>query len=63
VFNCHDRSGLAVCVLKGLSNSIDYTFIGHTKQKARKSVSFKKSKTEKQTQTSDEDFTHEESFV
>jgi hypothetical protein len=55
VFNCHDRSGLALCVLKGLSNSIDYTFIGHTKQKTRKSGSFKKSKTEEQTQTSDED--------
>jgi hypothetical protein len=51
----HDRSGLTVCVLKGLSNSIEYTFIGHTKQKARKSGSFKKSKTEEQAQISDED--------
>jgi hypothetical protein len=55
VCNCHHRSGLAVCVLKGLSNSIDYTFIGHTTEKARKSGSFKKSKTEEQTKASNED--------
>ncbi len=55
MFNCHDRSGLALCVLKGLSNSIEYILIGHTKEKARKSGSFKKSKTEEQMQTSDED--------
>jgi len=37
--------------------------MGHTKQKAPKSGSFKKSKTEEQSQTSDEDFTDEESIV
>ncbi len=46
LFNCHDRSGLAVCVLKGLSNSIEYTFIGHTKQRLEKVVRLKMSKTE-----------------
>ncbi|CAG2104237.1 unnamed protein product [Medioppia subpectinata] len=32
----HDRSGLAVCVATGLSNSVDYTFIGKNKKSAKK---------------------------
>ena len=32
----HDRSGLSVCVLTGLSNSVDYTYIGVNEKKIKK---------------------------